>query len=128
MIGLGPRRERGKKLATEERSSRRFTKRALKGVPENVNKLFWDHRPKEMNQPDLPFFLAVITRQSSREQRNTVHEGTTRKNQIGKILSAAADNAGIQRIGSKVSNHYVRKTSISRHIKAYQGVCEHLPM
>ena len=40
------------------------------------------------------------------------------RNQIGKFLSVAADNAGIQRIGAKVSNHSVRKTSISRLLDA----------
>ena len=41
-----------------------------------------------------------------------------RKNQIGKFLSAAADSTGIQRIGANVSNHSVRKTSISRLLDA----------
>ena len=37
------------------------------------------------------------------------------KNQIGKFLSTAAKNAGIsQKAGAKVTNHSVRKTSVSR--------------
>ena len=39
----------------------------------------------------------------------------TRKNQIGKFLGAAAENAGLkQAVGAKVTNHSVRITSISR--------------
>ena len=40
------------------------------------------------------------------------------KNQIGKFVSVSADNAGIQRIGAKFSNHSVRKSSISRLLDA----------
>ena len=37
------------------------------------------------------------------------------KNQIGRFLGAAAENAGLkQAVGAKVTNHSVRKTSISR--------------
>ena len=36
------------------------------------------------------------------------------KNEIGKFLSTAAKNAGLHREGKKVTNHSVRKTSISR--------------
>ena len=40
------------------------------------------------------------------------------KNEIGKFMSKAATNAGLQRSGSKVCNHSVRKTSISRLLDA----------
>jgi hypothetical protein len=36
------------------------------------------------------------------------------KNKIGEFLSKAAENAGLQQAGGKLSNHSVRKTSISR--------------
>jgi len=47
-----------------------------------------------------------------------VHESVTGTNQIGKFLSTAAENAGIQRIGTKLSNDSVRKKSISRQLDA----------
>ena len=40
------------------------------------------------------------------------------KNEIGKFLNKTADNAGFQRAGGKLSNHSVRKTSISRLLDA----------
>ncbi|EDO39099.1 predicted protein [Nematostella vectensis] len=41
------------------------------------------------------------------------------KNEIGKFLSLAAKKASIQQgVGSKISNHYVRKTGISRLLDA----------
>ena len=86
--------------------------------PIKFYKLFRDHRPEEMKQPDSPFFLAV--RQGSRRQKSEIWymKAPLGKNQIGKFLSVAADNAGIQRTGAKVSNHSVRKTSISRLLDA----------
>ena len=41
------------------------------------------------------------------------------KNEIGKFLSTAAKNAGLHREGKKVTNHSVRKTSISRLLDAH---------
>ena len=86
--------------------------------PIKFYKLFRDHRPEEMKQPDSPFFLAV--RHGSRREKSEIWymKAPLGKNQIGKFLSSAADNAGIQRIGGKVSNHSVRKTSISRLLDA----------
>ena len=40
------------------------------------------------------------------------------ENMIGKFLAKAAEGAGIQRPGSKISNHSVRKTCISRLLDA----------
>ena len=40
------------------------------------------------------------------------------KNEIGKFLKTAADEASLQRQGSKVTNHSVRKTSIGRLLDA----------
>jgi len=40
------------------------------------------------------------------------------KNEIGKFLKTAADEASLQRQGSKVINHSVRKTSIVRLLNA----------
>lgn len=58
---------------------------STKRCPIKFYKVFRDHRPEEMNQPDSPFFLAVRTRQSSQKQRNMIHEGTTRKKSNRKI-------------------------------------------
>jgi len=71
-----------------------------------------------LNQADSLFFSAV--RHGSRRENSEIWymKAPLGKNQIGKFLSAAADNAGIQRIGAKVSNHSVRKTSISRLLDA----------
>ena len=40
------------------------------------------------------------------------------KNEIGKFLSTAAQNAGLHREGKRVTNHSVRKTCISRLLDA----------
>ena len=65
--------------------------------PIKFYKLFRDHRPEEMKQPDSPFFLAV--RQGSRRQKSEIWymKAPLGKKQMGKFLSVAADNAGIQR-------------------------------
>jgi len=42
----------------------------------------------------------------------------SRRNEIGKFLSKAAEKAGIQVPGSKISTHSVRKTCISRLLDA----------
>ena len=64
------------------------------------------------------FFLAV--RHGSRRERSEIWymKAPLGKHQIGKLLSTAADNAGIQRVGGKFSNRSVRKTSISRLLDA----------
>jgi len=73
-------------------------------------KLFKSHRPAEMNLPDAPFFLAV--RHGERKQNNNVWymKAPLGKNEVGKFFSKAAEKAGIQVPGSKISNHSVRKT------------------
>lgn len=86
--------------------------------PVKFYKKFTVHRPREMNAPDSPFFLAV---KHNRATNDPVwyKKSPLGKNQIGKFLSVAAQNAGIQQgIGAKVSNHSVRKTSISRLLDA----------
>ena len=67
-----------------------------------------------MNQPDSLLFLAV--RHGSRREKSDIWymKAPLGKNQIGKFLSTAAEEAGIQRTGAKVSNHSARKSSISR--------------
>ena len=72
----------------------------------------------EIKQPNSLLFLAFrhfIRRENSEIWYMRAPLG---KNQIGKLLRTAADNTGIQRIGTKVSNHSVRKTSILRLLDA----------
>ena len=89
-----------------------------KSCPIKFCKLFRDHRREEMNQPCSPFFLAI--RHGSRRESSEIWymKAPLGKKSHRKFLSAAADNAGIQRIRAKVSNHSVRKTSISRLLDA----------
>ncbi len=86
--------------------------------PVNYCKLFEGHRPAEMNTPDAPFFLTI--RHGNRRESSHIwyKKSPLGKNAIGQFMSKAADNAGLQRSGSKVSNHSVRKTSISRLLDA----------
>ena len=80
--------------------------------PVQFYKLFRSHRPEEMKEPDAPFFLAV--RHGDRRVNPQVWymKAPLGKNEIGKFLKTAADEASLQRQGSKVINHSVRKTSI----------------
>ena len=82
--------------------------------PVQFYKLFRSHRPDEMNELDAPFFLAV--RHGDRRVNPEVWymKAPLGKNEIGKFLKTAADEASLQRQGSKVTNHSVGKTSIGR--------------
>ena len=78
--------------------------------PVKFYKEFARRRPVEMNQPDSPFYLAV------KHQRKPADDvwymrSPLGKNEIGKFLSTAAKNAGLQ---GRLTNHSVRKTCISR--------------
>ncbi|CAH3184439.1 unnamed protein product, partial [Porites evermanni] len=74
-------------------------------------KLFKARRPQKANSPKLPFYLA---------------SSPLGKNEIGKSASTAAKNAGLAAQNKKISNHSVRKTSISRLLDA--GVPENFVM
>ena len=81
-------------------------------------KTFTSHRPKKMNVPEAPFYLAV---KHNRKPGDPVWymKAPLGKNEIGKFLPKAAEKAGLtQGVGSKISNHSVRKTSISRLLDA----------
>ena len=71
-----------------------------------------------MNAPDAPFFLVV--RHGDRRVNPQVWymKAPLGKNEISKFLKTAADEASLQRQGSKVTNHSVRKTSIGRLLDA----------
>lgn len=81
-------------------------------------KAFKSHRPEEMNQTNAPFFLAVRHGDMSVNPYIWYKKAPLGKNEIGKFLAMAANEASLERIGSKVTNHSVRKTSISRLLDA----------
>ena len=85
--------------------------------PVKFYKTFKSHRPVEMNQPESPFYLAVRQNRSSQDQVWYMRSPLG-KNEIGKFLSTAAQNAGLHREGKRVTNHSVRKTCISRLLDA----------
>ena len=68
-----------------------------------------------------PFFLA-INYNAWRTKSTWYKASPLGKNQIGQFLPKAAKNAGLQACGRKLSNHSVRKTSISRLLDA--GISE----
>jgi len=116
--------ERGTKTRKGEENGHRrpFSPKAYttntERCPVQFYKLFRSHRPEEMNEPDAPFFFAV--RHSDRRVNPQVWymKVPLGKNEIGKFLKAAADEASLQRQGSKVTNHSVRKNSIGRLLDA----------
>ena len=59
-----------------------------------------------MNTPDAPFFLTI--RHGNRRESSHIwyKKSPLGKNAIGQFMSKAADNAGLQRSGSKVCNHW----------------------
>ena len=63
-----------------------------------------------MNQPEAPFYLAV---KHQRKATDAVwyKKRPLGKNEIGKLLTKAAKNAGLP---GRVTNHLVQKTCISR--------------
>ncbi len=75
-------------------------------------------RPSEMNKVDSPLFLAIKYKRAP-DDNTWYMKCPLGKNQIGKFLSTAAKNVGIPQVsGAKVTNHSVRKTSISRLLDA----------
>ena len=89
-----------------------MAKKSWFGWPSEAKKLS-RHRPVEMNAPESPFYLAVRHNRRSNEEVWYM-KAPLGKNEIGKFLSTAAKNAGLHRERKKVTNHYVRKTCISR--------------
>ena len=82
-------------------------------------KKFASHRPQKSNAPESPFFLA-INHQSWQQSGIWYKNAPLGKSEIGKLLRVAATEAGLTTANStrKVSNHSVRKTSISRLLDA----------
>lgn len=116
--------ERGTKtrLGQEYGHQRAFQPKAYatgnEKCPVKLYKKFKSHRPSEMNKQDAPFFLAIKHKRAA-DDSTWYMRSALGKNQIGKFLSAAAKDAGLtQAVGAKVSNHSVRKTSISRLLDA----------
>ena len=85
--------------------------------PVKFYKTFKSHRPVEMNKPESPFYLAVRHNRSSKDNVWYM-KSPLGKNEIGKLLSTAAQKAGLQREGKQITNHSVRKTCISRLLDA----------
>ena len=82
--------------------------------PVRFYKEFMKHRPSEMKTPEAPFFLA-INHQRKTDNPVWYRRAPLGKNEIGKFLSKAATNAGIE---GNITNHSVRKTCISRLMDA----------
>ena len=82
--------------------------------PVKIFKEFARRRPLEMNKPDSPFYLAVKHKRKP-DDNVWYMRSPLGKNEIGKFLSTAAKNAGLQ---GRVTNHSVRKTCISRLLDA----------
>ena len=71
-----------------------------------------------MNKPDSPFYLAVKHNCRANDQI-WYKKSPLGKNEIGNFLSTAAKKANLQQgQGAKITNHSVRKTSISRLLDA----------
>ncbi len=86
--------------------------------PVRLFKKFKSRHPSEMNEVDSPFFLAIKHKRAP-DDNTWYMKCPLGKNQIGKFLSATAKNAGLPQVsGAKVTNHFVRKTSISRLLDA----------
>ena len=72
---------------------------------------------EEAKTPTSPFFLTI--NHNAWRTKSTWYKVSPRgKNQIGQFLPKAAKKAGLQACGRKLSNHSVRKTSISRLLDA----------
>ena len=87
--------------------------------PVKIFKEFARRRPLEMNKPDSPFYLAVKHQRKPDDDVWYVRSPHG-KNEIGKFLSTAAKNAGLQ---GRATNHLVRKTCISGLLDAEEARC-----
>lgn len=76
-------------------------------------KLFKACCPQKANSPESPFYLAV-NRQTWRQSQVWYESSPLGKNEMGKFMSTAAKNAGLAAQNKKISNHSIRKASISR--------------
>ena len=85
--------------------------------PVKYYKIFKSHRPSEMNLPDSPFYLAVKQHMNPSDAVWYM-KAPLGKNEIGKFMASAAEKAGLNVSGKKITNHSVRKTCISRLLDA----------
>ena len=79
--------------------------------------LFKARRPQKANSPESPFSMTV-NHQTWRQSQVWYKGSPLGKNEIGKFMSTAAKNVGLAAQNKKISNHSVRKTSISRLLDA----------
>ena len=115
---LGTKTRKGKENGHRRPFSPKAYATNTERCPVYFYRLFKSHRPEEMNKPDAPFFLAVRHGHRRINPQVWYMKAPLGKNEIGKFLKTAADEASIQRQGSKVANHSVRKTSIDRLLDA----------
>lgn len=110
--------ERGSKTRNGNGQQRAFNPvaEATNGerCPVRFYKEFMKRRPDAMKDPEAPFFLAI---NHKRKPENPVwyKKSAMGKNEIGKFLSKAAKNVGIE---GNFTNHSVRKTCVSRLMDA----------
>ncbi len=102
--------ERGSKTRNGNGQQRAFNPvaEATNGerCPVRFYKEFMKHRPESMKDPEAPFFLAAINHKRKPENPVWYKKSPLDKNEIGKFLSKAAKNAGIE---GNISNHSFRK-------------------
>ena len=79
--------------------------------------MFESQRPDKAKIPSSPFFLA-INHKVWREKSVWYKVSPLGKNQIAQFLPKAAKNAGLQACGTKIANHSLPKTNISRSLDA----------
>lgn len=110
--------ERGSKTRRGNGDTRAFNPTAQatnnERCPVYYYKKFKSHRPEEMKNADSPFYLAINHR---RRPGNSIWymKAPLGKNEIGKLMTTAAQAAGLQ---GNITNHSVRKTCISRLMDA----------
>ena len=90
--------------------------------PVRIYKLFESHRPERMKKRNSPFYLGIQKNWNNREDSVGCLPVALGKNQIGKFLSSASTiitSEFPESNFSRISNHSVRKTSITRLLDNY---------
>ena len=113
-------KERGTKTRTGEKAQadkRKFppiaTATDSSRCPVTLFKMFECHRSDAMKQPGSPFFLA-IKRNLTPVDAIWYYDSPLGKNKIGEILTKARSILDSNQSAGKISNHSVRKTTVTR--------------
>lgn len=110
--------ERGSKTQHGNGHSRAFNPRVQasnnKRSPVYYYKKFKTHRPRQMKDPELPFYLAINHKRKPGDEIQYMR-GSLGKNEISKLPVNTAKRAGLQ---GNITNHSERKTCISRLMDA----------